>query len=37
MDDRVHLLASLPKIGAIARLVQKLWRAYVGQFKDARA
>ena len=32
MDNHVHLLATPPKIGAIARLMQKLGRGYVGQF-----
>jgi hypothetical protein len=32
MVDHVHLRTTPPKIGAIARLVQKLGRGYVGQF-----
>ncbi|MDE2279787.1 MAG: transposase [Xanthomonadaceae bacterium] len=32
MDNHVHLLATAPEIGAIARLMQKLGRNYVGQF-----
>jgi len=32
MDNHVHLLATPPEIGAIARLMQKLGRNYVGQF-----
>jgi len=32
MDNHVHLLATPPEIGAIARLMQKLGRSYVGQF-----
>jgi putative transposase len=35
MDNHVHLLATPPQIGAIARLMQKLGRGCVGQF-DAR-
>ena len=32
MDNHVHLLATPPEIGEIARLMQKLGRGYVGQF-----
>jgi len=32
MDNHVHLLTTPPKIGAVARLMQKLGRGYVGQF-----
>ncbi|MEP6899412.1 MAG: transposase, partial [Rhodanobacter sp.] len=32
MDNHVHLLATPPEIGALARLMQKLGRGYVGQF-----
>ena len=32
MDNHVHLLATPPQIGALARLMQKLGRGYVGQF-----
>jgi putative transposase len=32
MDNHVHLLATPPKIGAVARFMQKLGRGYVGQF-----
>ncbi|MEP7187413.1 MAG: transposase, partial [Rhodanobacter sp.] len=32
MDNHVHLLATPPEIGAIALLMQKLGRGYVGQF-----
>ncbi|WP_337999104.1 transposase [Rhodanobacter thiooxydans] len=32
MDNHVHLLATPPEAGAIARLMQKLGRSYVGQF-----
>ena len=32
MDNHVHLLTTPPEIGAIARLMQKLGRNYVGQF-----
>jgi hypothetical protein len=32
MDHNVHLLATPPKIGAIAPLMQKLGGGYVGQF-----
>ena len=32
MDNHVHLLATPPQIGAIARLMQKLGRGYVSQF-----
>jgi putative transposase len=32
MDNHVHLLATPPEIGAIARFMQKLGRGYVGQF-----
>ncbi|WP_426687435.1 transposase [Rhodanobacter ginsengiterrae] len=32
MDNHVHLLTTPPEIGAVARLMQKLGRGYVGQF-----
>jgi len=32
MDNHVHLLTTPPEIGAVARLMQKLGRSYVGQF-----
>lgn len=32
MDNHVHLLLTPPEAGAISRLMQKLGRAYVGQF-----
>ena len=32
MDNHVHLLSTPPEIGAVARLMQKLGRGYVGQF-----
>jgi len=32
MDNHVHLLITPPDIGAVARLMQKLGRGYVGQF-----
>ena len=32
LDNHVHLLATPPEIGAVARLMQKLGRGYVGQF-----
>ena len=32
MDNHVHLLATPPEAGALARLMQKLGRGYVGQF-----
>lgn len=32
MDNHVHLLATPPEVGALARLMQKLGRGYVGQF-----
>ena len=32
MDNHVHLLATPPKAGALAQLMQKLGRQYVGQF-----
>jgi len=32
MDNHVHLLTTPPDIGAVARLMQKLGRGYVGQF-----
>jgi len=32
MDNHVHLLMTPPEIGAVARLMQKLGRSYVGQF-----
>lgn len=32
MDNHVHLLTTPPKIGAVARLMQKLGLGYVGQF-----
>ncbi|MEG3190832.1 hypothetical protein [Lysobacter sp. D1-1-M9] len=32
MDNHVHLLATPPEAGAVARLMQKLGRQYVGQF-----
>ncbi len=32
MDNHVHLLATPPEIGALALLMQKLGRSYVGQF-----
>jgi len=31
-DNHVHLLATPPEIGAVARFMQKLGRSYVGQF-----
>jgi putative transposase len=34
MDNHVHLLATPPEIGALARLMQKLGRGYVGQFNS---
>ena len=36
MDNQVHLLAKPPQIRAIARLMQKLGRGYVGQFNGRR-
>jgi putative transposase len=32
IDNHVHLLATPPEVGAVARLMQKLGRQYVGQF-----
>jgi len=32
MDNHVHLLLTPPAIGAVAQLMQKLGRQYVGQF-----
>jgi putative transposase len=32
MDNHVHLLTTPPEVGALARLMQKLGRGYVGQF-----
>ena len=32
MDNHVHLLVTPPEAGAVARLMQKLGRQYVGQF-----
>lgn len=32
MDNHAHLLMTPPKVGAVARLMQKLGRSYVGQF-----
>ena len=32
MDNHAHLLVTPPKVGAVARLMQKLGRSYVGQF-----
>lgn len=32
MDNHAHLLITPPEVGAIARLMQKLGRSYVGQF-----
>lgn len=32
MDNHIHLLATPPEVGAMARLMQKLGRGYVGQF-----
>lgn len=35
MDNHVHLLATPPDVGAVARLIQRVGRQYVDQFKPA--